>query len=242
MRLDRALVERGLCRSRGEAQTRIDAGEVTVDGIVAVKASLGVAEDAALAVADTGPRWVSRGALKLDAALSSFAVDITGRRALDVGASTGGFTEVLLARGAASVHAVDVGHGQMVPALASDPRVISREGINARTLTPTDFPHPFQIIVADVSFISLTLILPALVPMLAEGGDLICLVKPQFEVGPAHLGKNGIVRDPKARAAALSRVTDAARALGLSELGRRDSPIAGSEGNVEFLLWLRANP
>lgn len=240
MRLDRALVERGQCRSRGEAQTRIDAGEVTVDGIVAVKASLGVAEDAALAVADTGPRWVSRGALKLDAALSSFAVDITGRRALDVGASTGGFTEVLLARGAASVHAVDVGHGQMVPALASDPRVISREGINARTLTPTDFPHPFQIIVADVSFISLTLILPALAPLLAEGGDLVCLVKPQFEVGPAHLGKSGIVRDPKARAAALARVVDAAQALGLLEQGRRDSPIAGSEGNVEFLLWLRA--
>jgi len=164
---------------------------------------------------------------------------VTGRRALDVGASTGGFTEVLLARGAASVHAVDVGHGQMVAALSSDPRVVSREGVNARTLSPNDFPHPFQIIVADVSFISLTLILPALGPLLDEGGDLVCLVKPQFEVGPAHLGKNGIVRDPKARTAALSRVADAAQALGLLEQGRRDSPIAGSEGNSEFLLWLR---
>ncbi len=242
MRLDKALVERGLCRSRGEAQARIDAGEVTVAGIIAAKPSLDVAEDAALTVLDSGPRWVSRGALKLDAALSSFAVDVTGRRALDVGASTGGFTEVLLARGISSVHAVDVGHGQMVPALASDPRVVSREGVNARTLSLADFPHPFDVIVADVSFISLTLILPTLVPLLAEGGDLVCLVKPQFEVGPAHLGKNGIVRDPKARAAALSRVVDAAQALDLSELGRRDSPISGSEGNIEFLLWLRAKP
>ncbi len=239
MRLDKALVERGLCRSRGEAQARIDAGEVTVAGIAAVKPSLDVAENAALAVADAGPRWVSRGALKLDAALASFGINVTGRRALDVGASTGGFTEVLLARGVSSVHAVDVGHGQMVPALAADPRVISREGVNARTLAPIDFPHPFQIIVVDVSFISLTLILPALLPLLGEGGDLVCLVKPQFEVGPAHLGKNGVVRDPKARAAALARVVDAAQALGLSEQGRRDSPIAGSEGNVEFLLWLK---
>ncbi len=241
MRLDKALVERGLCRSRGEAQAKIDAGEVTVAGVIAVKPSLDVAEGALLAVLDAGPRWVSRGALKLDAALTSFALDVKGRRALDVGASTGGFTEVLLARGAASVHAVDVGHGQMVPALASDPRVVSREGVNARTLTPADFPHPFGIIAADVSFISLTLILPALGPLLAEGGDLMCLVKPQFEVGPAHLGKNGIVRDPKARAAALLRVADVAQALGLSEMGRRDSPIAGGEGNVEFLLWLKAS-
>ena len=240
MRLDKALVERGLCRSRGEAQARIDAGEVTVGGTVALKASLDIADDAVLAVADTGTRWVSRGALKLDAALLSFGIDVTNCRALDVGASTGGFTEVLLARGVASVDAVDVGHGQMVPALAADPRVRSREGVNARTLAPADFPHPFEVIVIDVSFISLTLILPALLPLLAPGGNLVCLVKPQFEVGPAHLGKNGIVRDPKARAAALSRVSDAAGALGLDEAGRRDSPIAGSEGNVEFLLWLRA--
>ena len=240
MRLDKALVERGLCRSRGEAQARIDAGEVTVDGVAASKASADVSAGAMLTVADSGPRWVSRGALKLDSALSSFRLNVSGRRALDVGASTGGFTEVLLARGAVSVHAVDVGHGQMVPALAADPRVVSREGVNARTLSPADFPHPFQVIVVDVSFISLTLILPALVPLLAEGGDMICLVKPQFEVGPAHLGKNGIVRDPKARAAALSRVVDAAQALGLSEQGRRDSPVAGAEGNVEFLLWLQA--
>ena len=239
MRLDKALVERGLCRSRGEAQARLDAGEVTVNGAAALKASLDVADGAVLVVADTGPRWVSRGALKLDAALSSFNIDVRGRRALDVGASTGGFTEVLLARSAASVHAVDVGHGQMVPALALDPRVISCEGVNARTLAPADFPHPFEIVVAGVSFISLTLILPALVPLLAPGGDIVCLVKPQFEVGPAHLGKNGIVRDPKAQAAALLRVIDAASALGLSEQGRRDSPIAGSEGNTEFLLWLK---
>ena len=238
MRLDKALVVRGLCRSRAEAQAALDAGAVTMDGLPVGKASLAVGEDAALAVLETGPKWVSRGALKLDAALASFGIPVAGREALDVGASTGGFTECLLQRGAASVHAVDVGHGQMVPALAADPRVRSREGVNARSLTPADFPHPFGIIVADLSFISLTLVLPALAPLLGTHGDMVCLVKPQFEVGQAGLGKGGIVRDPKAREEAVAWVVGAARACGLAEQGRMTSPIIGAEGNVEFLSWL----
>ncbi len=238
MRLDKALVVRGLCRSRAEAQAALEAGAVTLDGQAVYKASLAVGEDAALAVIESGPRWVSRGALKLDAALAAFRIAVAGRAALDVGASTGGFTECLLRRGAASVHAVDVGHGQMVPALAADPRVHSREGVNARSLTPTDFPHPFDIIVADLSFISLTLVLPALAPLLGVGGDLICLVKPQFEVGQAKLGKGGIVRDTRAREEAVARVVETARIGGFSERGRMTSPIEGREGNIEFLLWL----
>ncbi len=238
MRLDKALVMRGLCRSRAEAQAALDSGAVTLDGLTVGKASLTVGEEATLTVTDTGARWVSRGALKLDAALAHFGIPVAGRTALDVGASTGGFTECLLRRRAVSVHAVDVGHGQMVPALASDPRVHSREGVNARLLTPADFPHPFGILVADLSFISLTLVLPALAPLLGVGGDMVCLVKPQFEVGPARLGKGGIVRDARAREEALARVVGAAQACGLVERGRITSPIVGGEGNIEFLLWL----
>ena len=239
MRLDKALVVRGLCRSRAEAQAALDSGAVTLEGQVVRKASLMVGEDGALAVRDDGPRWVSRGALKLEAALAHFDIAVAGRAALDVGASTGGFTECLLRRGAASVHAVDVGHGQMVPALAADPRVHLREGVNARSLAPADFPHPFRVIVADLSFISLTLVLPALAPLLGADGNLVCLVKPQFEVGPAKLGKGGIVRDAGAREEAVARVVTAASVCGLAKQGRMPSPIEGSEGNREYLLWLK---
>ena len=242
MRLDKALVARGLCRSRTEAQALLAAGLISADGRRGLKASAETSEDAVLRRHDAGPRFVSRGALKLEGALTEFGLDAAGKTALDVGASTGGFTECLLRRGIASVVAVDVGHGQMAPEIASDPRVQSREGVNARFLTPADFPPPFapfDVIVADMSFISLTLVLPALAPLLADGGDLVCLVKPQFEVGHAHLGKGGIVRDPKARAAALERVVGASRALGLHEAGRMVSPIAGSDGNAEFLLRLQ---
>ena len=238
MRLDKALVERGLCRSRTEAQRLIDDGAITVDSVPARKASLEVSESAVLAAADLGPRWVGRGALKIDAALTKFGIDVSGRMALDVGASTGGFTECLLRRGVVSVYAVDVGHGQMVPDLAADPRVHLREGVNARSLTPGDFPHPFNLIVADLSFISLTLVFPALVPLLTSDGDIICLVKPQFEVGQTNLGKGGIVRNAKAREEALTRVALGASACGLKERGRMTSPIEGGEGNTEFLLWL----
>lgn len=239
MRLDKALVMRGLCRSRAEAQAALDDGAVTLDGQPVHKASLEVGEEAGLAMVETGPRWVSRGALKLDAALAHFGIAVAGRAALDVGASTGGFTECLLRRGAASVHAVDVGHGQMVPALAADPRVHLREGVNARFLTPADFPHPFGILVADLSFISLSLVLPALASLLGAGGDLVCLVKPQFEVGPAKVAKGGIVRDAGAREEAVRRVVEAAQTCGLVGQGRITSPIEGGGGNVEFLLWLQ---
>ncbi len=238
MRLDKALVASGVCRSRAEAQALLDAELISVNGRRGLKASAEMPSDAVLARHDTGPRFVSRGALKLDGALSEFGIDVAGLNALDVGASTGGFTECLLRRGVQSVIAVDVGHGQMAPEIASDPRVQSREGVNARSLTPGDFPHPFGVIVVDVSFISLTLILPALVALLAGDGHLICLVKPQFEVGANHLGKGGIVRDAKARAEAVARVAGAAQALGLNETGRMVSPIEGSDGNVEFLLRL----
>ena len=238
MRLDKALVTRGLCRSRGEAQARIDEGQVMADGRVVRKASEDVTEETVLALTESGPRWVSRGALKLEAALAQFGVTVQGRQALDVGASTGGFTQCLLRRGAVHVYAIDVGHGQMVPEVSSDPRVTLREGINARTLTPGDFPHPFDLIVADLSFISLTLVLPALVPLLEGEGDLICLVKPQFEVGVSRLGKGGVVRDAAARSAALARVAECASVSGLVERGRMESPITGGDGNVEYLLWL----
>lgn len=239
IRLDKALVAQGICRSRTEAQSLLDAELISVDGRRGLKASAETAAGAVLARHDTGPRFVSRGALKLEAALTEFGIDVAGKRALDVGASTGGFTECLLRRGISSVIAIDVGHGQMAAEIASDPRVQSREGVNARSLNPGDFPYSFDVIVVDVSFISLTLVLPALAPLLLPSGDLICLVKPQFEVGAAHLGKGGIVRDPKARAEALERVAGAASALGLHETARTVSPIEGSDGNTEFLLHLR---
>jgi len=239
MRLDKALVTGGICRSRGEAQTLLDAELISVNGRRGLKASAETAENAVLARHDTGPRFVSRGALKLDGALTEFGMDVAGLNALDVGASTGGFTECLLRRGIRSVIAVDVGHGQMAMEIAADPRVQSREGVNARSLVPSDFPYPFELIVVDVSFISLSLILPALAPLLTPDGDLVCLVKPQFEVGAAHLGKGGIVRSINARAEALERVAHAALALGLEETARMVSPIEGSDGNTEFLLRLR---
>jgi 23S rRNA (cytidine1920-2'-O)/16S rRNA (cytidine1409-2'-O)-methyltransferase len=239
MRLDKALAVRGLCQSRTEAQKLIDDGVVTVNGLPAQKPSLVVSDSDTLAVAGNGPRWVGRGAWKLEAALTDFPIETIGRRALDVGASTGGFTECLLRRGVMSVHAVDVGHGQMAANLAADPRVFSQEGVNARTLSPQDFPHLFDLIVADLSFISLTLVLPALAPLLTLNGDMICLVKPQFEVGPGKLGKGGIVRDAPAREEALMRVALGASACGLQEWGHMTSPLTGAEGNIEFLLWLK---
>jgi len=239
MRLDKALVVRGLCGSRTEAQARISEGEVLINNAPARKASEEISAEAVLSLLNTGPRWVSRGALKLEAALTNFALDVSRREALDVGASTGGFTECLLRRGVLRVHAIDVGHGQMAPSVAADPRVTLREGVNARFLTPGDFPHTFGVIVADLSFISLTLVLPALAPLLAVNGDMICLVKPQFEVGAGNLGKGGIVRNASAREQALMRVTACAAACGLAEQGRMTSPILGGDGNVEFLLWLK---
>ncbi len=238
LRLDKALVARGLARSRAEAQALIAAGQVTAGGRAAARAGQTVEAEEDIAVHGERLRYVSRGGLKLEAALDRFGLEVTGRTALDVGASTGGFTDCLLQHGIAHVVALDVGHGQMVPALAHDPRVEVREGVNARYLTPRDFGSLFDIIVVDVSFISLSLILPALAPLVCPDGTIVCLVKPQFEVGREQLGKGGVVRSPADRLAALEQVKQAARATGLSPLGEIASPIAGADGNQEFLLWL----
>jgi 23S rRNA (cytidine1920-2'-O)/16S rRNA (cytidine1409-2'-O)-methyltransferase len=239
-RLDKVLVARGLVRSRTEAQALIAEAQVSVDGAIVRKPSLAVADTTQVAILGERLAYVSRGGLKLVAAIDRFAIAVAGRSALDVGASTGGWTDCLLQRGIRHVLALDVGHGQMAEAVAADPRVESREGVNARFLSPDDFPTSFDLIVADLSFISLTLILPTLTPLLAPDGDMVVLVKPQFEVGVAGLGKGGIVRDRASRQAALERVAATAQGLGLREDGRMDSPILGSNGNQEYLLWLRA--
>lgn len=238
LRLDLALVRRGLARSRAEAHTLVAAGQVAVSGRPAAKPSLPVFSDDLVEVSGARCPYVSRAGLKLEAALETFAISVMGCTALDVGASTGGFSDCLLQRGAVRVDAIDVGHGQLAPSLASEARLCYREGINARHLSPADFPGPFDIIVADLSFISLTLILQVLPPLLKPDGDLVCLVKPQFEVGVHGLGKRGVVRDPQAQRNALNRVREATRAAGFQERGYRDSPLLGGDGNREFLLWL----
>ena len=190
-------------------------------------------------VVAAGHPWVSRGGVKLAAALDAFGVSPAGKRCLDVGASTGGFTHVLLERSAAQVVALDVGRGQLDWKLRHDPRVVVEEGVNARYLGRGDVPGRFDLITVDVSFISLRLVLPALVPLLAEGADLVALVKPQFEAGRNQVGKGGVVRDPAVREQAIEAVVAAARALGLECLGRIPSPIPGPAGNVEELAHLR---
>ncbi|TAM48657.1 MAG: TlyA family RNA methyltransferase [Acidobacteria bacterium] len=238
-RLDQALVERGLAPSRARAQSWILAGLVRVDGELADKAGRTVAAQSRIEVIGPDHPWVSRGGVKLAAALAAFAVDPAGKRCLDVGASTGGFTHVLLEGGAAKVVALDVGRGQLDWKLRSDPRVVVMEGVNARLLVANDVPGPFAIITADVSFISLRLVLPALVGLLAAGGDVVALVKPQFEAGRGQVGKGGVVRDPEVREHAIVAVLEAAAALGLACMGRIPSPIPGPAGNVEELVHLR---
>ena len=202
-RLDQALVERGLAPSRARAQSLILAGVVRIGGEVADKAGRAVDPGAVISVDGPDHPWVSRGGVKLAAALDAFGIDPGGMRCLDVGASTGGFTHVLLTRGASSVVAVDVGRGQLDWSLRQDPRVTVREGINARFLTAADVPGPFDLITVDVSFISLRLVLPALQPLLAVTGRLVALIKPQFEAGRGQVGKGGVVRDPVVREAAI---------------------------------------
>ena len=188
---------------------------------------------------DPTARYVGRGGLKLEAALREFQIDVAGLNCLDVGASTGGFTDCLLQNGARSVVAVDVGHNQIDWRLRNDARVEVREGVNARYLRPEDFPHQFELAVMDVSFISATKVLPALVPLLAPGGAIITLIKPQFEVGKGEVGGGGIVRDPVKRQRVVEEVNDAARALGLKVVKVIESPIAGAEGNVEYLAFYK---
>ena len=234
-RLDRLLVERGLAASREKAQALIMAGEVLVDGRKAVKPGQPVAVECRLEVL-ARPPFVGRGGLKLDAALDHFAILVTGRVCLDIGASTGGFTDCLLQRGAARVHAVDVGSGQLDWKIRSDPRVVVHEKLNARYLRGEDIGEPVGLAVYDVSFISVTLILPAAIPLLQPGGEMVILVKPQFEVGKGQVGRGGIVREPVLQEAACRRVNEAARQLGF-ETSIMESPILGAEGNREFLLY-----
>jgi 23S rRNA (cytidine1920-2'-O)/16S rRNA (cytidine1409-2'-O)-methyltransferase len=241
-RLDQILVERGLADSREKARALILAGSVKVDGQKSDKPGHSFPEGCNVVVAAPLP-YVSRGGFKLAAALEHFGIDVRGTVCLDVGSSTGGFTDCLLQRGAAKVYAVDVGHGQLDWKLRNDPRVIVREGVNARYLQPMDltagdFPEHFGLAVCDASFISATLLIPAMVPLLAENGQMVILVKPQFEVGREQVGKGGIVRDPELHRAACDRVTAAVDALGFSA-SIMESPILGAEGNREFLLYGR---
>ncbi len=239
LRLDRLLVERGLAESRTRAEALILAGRVRVAGRGSVKPGTPVAPGADVTVAGPEHPWASRGGVKLAAALETFGIDPSGRICLDIGASTGGFTDVLLARGAARIYAVDVGYGQLHARLRSDPRVVLRERVNARFLSRAEIPEPVELLVADVSFISLTLILPAAVPLLAPGAAAVLLVKPQFEAARGEVGKGGIVRDPAVKERAVARVAAAAASLDLTSLGTVPSPIRGADGNEEFLAAFR---
>jgi 23S rRNA (cytidine1920-2'-O)/16S rRNA (cytidine1409-2'-O)-methyltransferase len=240
-RLDSELVRRGLARSREHAVALITEGRVAVAGQAATKPATGVEAGTPVVVRTDPdePRWVSRGAHKLLGALDAFGVDVAGRRALDAGASTGGFTEVLLSRGAAEVVAVDVGYGELAWSLRTDDRVHVHERTNVRTLTPEQIGGPADVVVADLSFISLRLVLPALTACATGGADLLPMVKPQFEVGRERLGSGGVVRDPEHRRSAVLGVARAAAALGWGTAGVVASPLPGPAGNVEFFLRLR---
>jgi 23S rRNA (cytidine1920-2'-O)/16S rRNA (cytidine1409-2'-O)-methyltransferase len=240
-RLDRLVVLRGLAPTREKAQALILAGAVSVDGRRVDKAGAPVEETAELAVAGPPHPYVSRGGVKLEAALDHFRIEPSGLVCLDVGASTGGFTDCLLQRGAAKVYAVDVGYGQLDATLRGDPRVVVREKVNARSLSRNDVPEPVALAVIDVSFISLRLILPAVVPLVAKDGAVVVLVKPQFEAGRSEVGKGGIVRSEDVRRRVVSEIANAGAALGLEPLGSIRSPIRGARGNEEFLLAFRVN-
>jgi 23S rRNA (cytidine1920-2'-O)/16S rRNA (cytidine1409-2'-O)-methyltransferase len=243
-RVDAALVRDGLARSRRHAAELIAAGRVTVDGRPVQRAALALSEGQRPQVEQgDGPDddWASRGAHKLLGALDAFGVVVDGRDCLDAGASTGGFTDVLLRRGARRVVAVDVGHDQLVRRLRTDPRVEVREGVNVRHLAAGDVDPAPGVVVADLSFISLTLVLPALAAVAAPGADLLLMVKPQFEVGRERLGSGGVVRSVRQRTEAVLAVADAAAGAGLGVAGVARSPLPGPSGNVEFFLWLRAD-
>ena len=241
-RLDTLLVDRGLVASRERARALILAGDVRVNGNVATKAGVAVADDAEITLASPDHPYVGRGGLKLAHALDTFGIAVEGKLALDIGASTGGFTDAMLQRGARAVVALDVGHGQLDWKIRSDPRVITIERTNARTLTPDALPagaRLFALVTIDVSFISLRHILPVVPPLLEPDGDVVALVKPQFEAQRDEVGKGGIVRDDAVRTRVVEEVAAAADTLGLSRVAVTESPIAGMEGNREFLMHLR---
>lgn len=245
-RLDAELVRRGLARSREQARDLIDAGAVKVNGVVAAKAATNVAKDTPIVIAaDDRDDWASRGAHKLLGALDAFepaGLTVAGRRCLDAGASTGGFTDVLLRRGAAEVVAVDVGYGQLVWRLQSDDRVHIHDRTNVRHLDAAAIGGPVDLVVADLSFISLSLVLPAFAACVRPGADLLPMVKPQFEVGKERVGAGGVVRDPALRAEVVGQVAADAAALGFVTRGVTASPLPGPSGNVEYFLWLTYRP
>jgi 23S rRNA (cytidine1920-2'-O)/16S rRNA (cytidine1409-2'-O)-methyltransferase len=249
LRLDAELVRRGLARSRSHAAALIADGRVSVAGARAVKPATAVTTDVALVVADTdaqrGADYVSRGGYKLDGALAAFepaGLLVSGRRCLDAGASTGGFTDVLLRHGASEVVAVDVGYGQLAWRLRQDPRVRIHDRTNVRDLGLSLIGEPVDLVVGDLSFISLTLVLDALLGVTAEDGDLVLMVKPQFEVGRERVGKGGVVRDVRSRAEAVESVAAAGGERGWGARAVTVSPLPGPSGNVEFFLWLRRGP
>ena len=246
-RLDAELVRRGLARSREHASELVAAGRVTVRGTVASKPATAVEADAPVVVRpdEDDPNWASRGAHKLLGALAAFGprgLVVAGRRCLDAGASTGGFTDVLLREGAKQVVAADVGRGLLDWKLQTDERVVVRDRVNVRNLTVEDIGGPVELVVADLSFISLKLVLPALLSCTTEDADLVPMVKPQFEVGRERLGSGGVVRDPELRATAVGEVIAEAARLGLVVRGVVASPLPGPAGNVEYFLWLRRGP
>ncbi len=239
VRLDQLVVEKGLAPSRERARALILAGQVSVDGQPHTKAGTQVEADADVGLIAPDHPYVGRGGIKLAHALDTFGVLVDRREALDIGASTGGFTDVLLQRGATRVVALDVGHGQIDWKLRNDPRVIVIEHFNARHLKPSDLPGPVDVVTIDVSFISLRQILPVVPPLLRPGADVIALVKPQFEAGRAEIRK-GIIRDDAVQARVVEEVSSAAREVGLNPVASTPSPITGAKGNVEFLLHLRS--
>ncbi len=242
-RLDQELVTRGLARSRSHAAQLIAAGRVMREGVVALKPSTPIRPADSLLVEERGEEYVSRAGTKLDGALRAFpAVDPAGRRCLDAGASTGGFTDVLLRRGAREVAAVDVGHGQLVQQLRDDPRVHVFEGMNVRHLDPSEIGGPVELTVADLSFISLRLVMDALAGATAAGGELLLMVKPQFEVGRSGLNRLGVVTSPDARRRAVGGVVRSALATGLLVAGIAQSGLPGQDGNVEYFVWIKVPP
>jgi 23S rRNA (cytidine1920-2'-O)/16S rRNA (cytidine1409-2'-O)-methyltransferase len=234
------MVRRGLARSRAHASELIEAGAVRVGGIAEPKPATLVEGGEPIEVSTEAPRYVSRGGVKLAGAMDSFGLDVTGRRALDAGASTGGFTDWLLAHGAAEVVAVDVGYGQLDHRLASDPRVTVLDRTNLRRLVPEDAGGRFGLVVGDLSFISLCTVAPALAALAAPGADLVLLVKPQFEVGKGQVGKGGVVTEPALQEEAVQKVEACLVEQGLTVCRVVESPIRGAKGNREFFVWARA--
>ena len=239
IRLDQRVFELNLAESREKAKALIMAGSVYVNGQKETKPGAPVTEDAAIDVKGDKLPYVSRGGLKLEKALNTFAIDPTGYTCIDCGASTGGFTDCLLQRGARHVYAVDVGYGQLAWSLRTDERVTVMERTNARSLTPEMFPERMDMAVMDMSFISLHLVLPAVRTLLKEEGQVVCLVKPQFEAGREKVGKKGVVRDPAVHREVLENFIAAAGGLGFSVAGMSFSPVRGPEGNIEYLAWLK---